>query len=282
MTDYTQQLAGFLAGLRYQDLPPAVLARMEELFLDWLGSALAGKGQHPIPLFERYAERMGPADGSAQILPSRRRSSPYFAALVNGAASHVVEQDDLHNSSVLHPRRWSSLLPWRGPGPRPQRRRADPRGGGRLRGRHPHRRIPRPFPLPGVPYHCHGRHPRRAVAVGKLMDFDRERFVDLLGSAGTQAAGLWEFLRDAADSKQLHTAKAAADGLLAAYLTADGLSGARHILEGEQGMAAGMSSDADPERLVDRLGSRWALLETSFKFHASCRHTHPRPTRCWR
>ena len=51
-----------------------------------------------------------------------------------------------------------------------------------------------------------------AVAVGKLMDFDRERFVDLLGSAGTQAAGLWEFLRDAADSKQLHTAKAAADG----------------------------------------------------------------------
>ncbi|MGV8488761.1 MmgE/PrpD family protein, partial [Pseudomonas aeruginosa] len=54
-----------------------------------------------------------------------------------------------------------------------------------------------------------------------------------------------------------------------------GLSGARHILEGEQGMAAGMSSDADPERLVDRLGSRWALLETSFKFHASCRHTHP-------
>ncbi|MEM8258673.1 hypothetical protein Q4R52_21345, partial [Morganella morganii] len=45
-------------------------------------------------------------------------------------------------------------------------------------------------------------------------------------------------------------------------LTADGLSGARHILEGEQGMAAGMSSDADPERLVDRLGSRWALLET--------------------
>jgi 2-methylcitrate dehydratase PrpD len=40
-------------------------------------------------------------------------------------------------------------------------------------------------------------------------------------------------------------------------------------------MAAGMSSDADPARLVDRLGSRWALAETSFKFHAACRHTHP-------
>ncbi|WP_442909827.1 hypothetical protein [Hyphomicrobium sp.] len=40
-------------------------------------------------------------------------------------------------------------------------------------------------------------------------------------------------------------------------------------------MAAGMSSDADPAKLTDRLGNRWAVLETSFKFHASCRHTHP-------
>jgi len=36
-----------------------------------------------------------------------------------------------------------------------------------------------------------------------------------------------------------------------------------------------MSSDADVSKLVDRLGSRWATVETSFKWHASCRHTHP-------
>ena len=99
--------------------------------------------------------------------------------------------------------------------------------------------------------------------------------LDSLGSAGTQAAGLWEFLRDAADSKQLHTAKAAADGLLAAYLARDGFTGATRILEGERGMAAGMSSDAEPAKLVEGPGSRWAVLETSYKFHASCRHTHP-------
>ena len=40
-------------------------------------------------------------------------------------------------------------------------------------------------------------------------------------------------------------------------------------------MAAGMSSDADPARLTDGLGTRWATAETSFKYHASCRHTHP-------
>jgi 2-methylcitrate dehydratase PrpD len=96
-----------------------------------------------------------------------------------------------------------------------------------------------------------------------------------LGSAGTMAAGLWEFLRDAADSKQLHTAKAAADGLMAAYIARDGFTGARRIFEGKQGMAAGMSSDADARCLTDGLGTRWATAETSFKFHASCRHTHP-------
>ena len=103
MSQHTQALAAFLADLRYEQVPAAVLDRTEDLFLDWLGSALASQGAHPIPLFERYAEKMGPAEGRSRILVSRRSSSAYFAALVNGASSHLVEQDDLHNSSVLHP-----------------------------------------------------------------------------------------------------------------------------------------------------------------------------------
>jgi 2-methylcitrate dehydratase PrpD len=114
-----------------------------------------------------------------------------------------------------------------------------------------------------------------AAAVGQLLRLTPEQMTHAFGSAGTQSAGLWEFLREAADSKQLHTAHAAAAGLGAAYLAADGFTGASRILEGERGMAAGMSSDADPARLTDRLGTRWATAETSFKFHASCRHTHP-------
>jgi len=114
-----------------------------------------------------------------------------------------------------------------------------------------------------------------AAGVAHLLKLDADRFQHCLGSAGTMAAGLWEFLRDAADSKQLHTGKAAADGLMAACIARDGFTGARHILEGKQGMAAGMSDDADPKWLTDGLGTRWATAETSFKFHASCRHTHP-------
>lgn len=114
-----------------------------------------------------------------------------------------------------------------------------------------------------------------AVTVGRLLRLDPEAMLNALGSAGTQSAGLWEFLRDAADSKQLHTAHAVAAGITAAYLARDGFTGARQIFEGPQGLAAGMSSDADRKRLTDRLGQRWALAETSFKYHASCRHTHP-------
>ena len=276
MSQHTQALTGFLAGLRYEQLPEAVISRTEDLFLDWLGSALASQGAHPIPLFERYAAMMGPASGPAGVLVNGTTSSAYFAALVNGASSHLVEQDDLHNSSVLHPA--TVVFP------------------AVLAGAQDLGKTGRELILAAVAGYEAGirigeflgrSHYRTfhttatvgtlaaAVGVGKLMDFNQEQFTNLLGSAGTQAAGLWEFLRDAADSKQLHTAKAAADGLLAAYLTAEGLSGARNILEGEQGMAAGMSSDANPACLSDGLGRRWALTETSFKFHASCRHTHP-------
>jgi 2-methylcitrate dehydratase PrpD len=114
-----------------------------------------------------------------------------------------------------------------------------------------------------------------AAAVARLLALDPDRMQHCLGSAGTMAAGLWEFLRDAADSKQLHTGKAAADGLMAAHIARDGFTAARLIFEGTQGMAAGMSSDADVRCLSDGLGTRWATAETSFKYHASCRHSHP-------
>ena len=273
---HTQALAGFLAELTYEQIPGVVLDRTEDLFLDWIGSALASQGARPIPLFERYAERMGPREGKAKILVSGRGTSAYFAALVNGASSHLVEQDDLHNSSVLHPATvvFSAVLAAaQDLGKTGQDLLLASVAGyeagiriGEFMGRS-HYRIFHTTATVGTL--------AAAVGVGKLLNFDKEQFINLLGTAGTQAAGLWEFLRDAADSKQLHTAKAAADGLLAAYLTEDGLTGARNILEGDQGMAAGMSSDSDPTKLSDRLGSRWALVETSFKFHASCRHTHP-------
>ena len=272
----TRTLSAFLSGLRFEALPQPVVQTAKALFIDWLGSALAGRGAPPVEAMRAFAGRMGPQHGPAEILVERSRTSPLFAALVNAAASHVVEQDDLHNSSVFHPA--TVIFP-------PalaiaQERRLSGRDFivgcvagyeagirvGEFLGRS-HYKV----------FHTTGTAGTLAAsaAVARLLGLDAERFNHALGSAGTQAAGLWEFLRDAADSKQLHTAKAAADGLLAACLAEEGFTGARQILEGPQGMAAGMSSDADPARLTDRLGERWAILETSLKWHASCRHTHP-------
>lgn len=269
-------LAQFAAELRFDSIPASVVDRAEDLFLDWVGSALAGKGARPVETIARFAAAMGPATGASEVLVSRRRTSALFAALVNGASSHVVEQDDVHNGSVFHPATVvfpAALAVAQEKGCSGKEFLTAVTAGyevgiriGEFLARS-HYRI----------FHTTGTAGTlaAAAAAGRLLGLNGEQMLHALGSAGTQAAGLWEFLRDAADSKQLHTAKAPADGLLAAYLAQAGFTGARRILEGEQGMAAGMSTDADPSKLVDGLGSRWALAETSFKYHASCRHTHP-------
>ena len=272
----TRTLCEFLAAVRFEDIPPAVVQRTEDLFLDWLASALAGKDARPTRVMEQFAAAMGPPTGPSEILVSRQRTSPLFAALINGAASHFVEQDDLHNSSVLHPGTVvfpAVLAAAQATGASGKEFIAAAVAGyecgvrvGEFLGRS-HYKV----------FHTTGTAGKLAAAAGvaRLLKLDADKMQHCLGSAGTMAAGLWEFLRDAADSKQLHTAKAAADGLLSAWIARQGFTGARRILEGPQGMAAGMSSDADPTRLVDSLGSRWAIVETSYKWHASCRHTHP-------
>jgi 2-methylcitrate dehydratase PrpD len=273
---HTQTLATFASRLRFEQIPADVIRRTEDLFLDWYGSALAGRGARPVESIRKLADEFGPASGPCEILISRRTTSALFAALINGAASHFAEQDDLHNSSVLHPATVvfpAALAVAQALG----------RGGrafltacvagyevgvrvGEFLGRSHYKT-----------FHTTGTVGTlaAAAAVGHLLNLDESQMLHAFGSAGTQAAGLWQFLKDAADSKQLHTAKAAANGLIAAYLAADGFSGAADILEGEKGMGAGMSLQTYPDKLVDRLGTRWALIETSFKFHASCRHTHP-------
>ena len=272
----TRTLCEFLSAVRFEDIPQSVVLRTEDLFLDWLASALAGKDARPTRIMEQFAAEMGPQAGPSEILVSRKRTSPVFAALINGAASHFVEQDDLHNSSVLHPGTVvfpAVLAAAQATGASGKGFIAAAVAGyecgvrvGEFLGRS-HYKV----------FHTTGTAGKLAAAAGvaRLLKLDADKMQHCLGSAGTMAAGLWEFLRDAADSKQLHTAKAAADGLMAAYIARDGFTGARQIFEGKQGMAAGMSSDADIRCLTDGLGSRWATAETSFKFHASCRHTHP-------
>ena len=270
------QLAAFAAGLRFDAIPEHVVRFAENLLVDWFGSAVAGRDSRPVESIARFAQGMGPAEGPSEVLVSRRGSSPYLAAMANAAASHVAEQDDVHNGSVFHPATVvfsPAVAVAQAVGASGQQLIAASVAGyevgirvGEFLGRS-HYKV----------FHTTGTAGTlaAAAAVGNLLGLDAAQMQHAFGSAGTQSAGLWEFLRTAADSKQLHTAHAAGAGLMAAYLAQDGFTGAADIFSGPQGMAAGMSRDADPARLTDGLGTRWATAETSFKWHASCRHTHP-------
>jgi 2-methylcitrate dehydratase PrpD len=276
MTNPSAELAAFAAGLRFEQIPESVLRKTEDLLVDWFASAVAGRGGRPVESIVRFAQAMGPTEGRSEVIVTRRRSSPYLAAMANAAASHFAEQDDVHNGSVFHPATVvfpAALAAAQALGASGRQLLAASVAGyevgirvGEFLGRS-HYKV----------FHTTGTAGTlaAAAAVGHLLGLDAQRMRHAFGSAGTQSAGLWEFLRTAADSKQLHTAHAAAAGLMAAYLAQDGFTGADRIFDGPQGLAAGMSSDADAARLTDGLGSRWATAETSFKYHASCRHTHP-------
>ena len=269
-------LAAFAANLQAHHIPAEVLRKTEDLLVDWFGSAVAGKGARAVETLTQFVMDMGPSHGPSEILFNRHSSSPYMAAMANAAASHVVEQDDVHNGSVFHPATVvfsPALAVAQAIGASGEAFLVACVAGyevgirvGEFLGRS-HSRI----------FHTTGTAGSVAAAatVGHLLKLTPEQMNHAFGSAGTQAAGLWEFLRDAADSKQLHTAHAAGTGLMSAYLAKQGFTGAKCILEGAQGMAAGMSTDADVRKLTAGLGQRWATVETSFKYHASCRHTHP-------
>ena len=269
-------LAQFAAQLQWSDVPEPVQRRAEDLWVDWFGSVLAGCKARPVASITRFALSQGPAQGPSEVIAHGATSSPMMAALANAAASHFAEQDDVHNGSVFHPAAVvfpPALAVAQSIGASGAELMAACVAGyevgirvGEFLGRS-HYKIFHTTATAGTL--------AAAAAVGRLLELTPAQMQHAFGSAGTQSAGLWEFLRTAADSKQLHTAHAASAGLMAAYLAQDGFTGAQDIFTGPQGLAAGMSTDANPAKLTDGLGQRWATAETSFKWHASCRHTHP-------
>ena len=114
-----------------------------------------------------------------------------------------------------------------------------------------------------------------AYAAGTLFGLEKEQFRDALGNAGTQSSGLWEFSENGAMSKHLHAGRAGQSGLLSAELAKLGFSGSPTILEGKRGFYAACCPDANPDALlVDPEGS-WQIHKTSIKPWPCCRHTHP-------
>jgi 2-methylcitrate dehydratase PrpD len=96
----SQSLAHFVTNTSYEDLPKDVVEFTKLCILDWYGSALAGKEKPPVQMILRMVEEMGGNPQATMI--TGEKTSVAQAALVNGAASHIVELDDIHKGSIIH------------------------------------------------------------------------------------------------------------------------------------------------------------------------------------
>jgi len=266
-------LAETVANTPYAALPAQVVTEAKRAVLDWLGSALAGALEPPARMAQAVVATWGQADDATVF--GARRASAAGAALANGVASHILELDDVHKGSTLHGA--APIIP----AALAVAEREGASGAAFLLavvlGYEAALRIGEAV----NPSHYRYWHPTgtaatfgAAASAGSLLHLTLAQMLDALGSAGTQAAGLWEFNADSAMSKALHPGKAAFNGVLAADLAKQGFTGATRILEGERGFFRAMSSSYDATRITAGLGVQWKISENCYKLYACCGHTH--------
>ena len=272
----TKQLADFARELSYEDMSPHAIHMTKMCIEDLIGVALAGSTTEQGKLWQKYFLTDAPAGRSPVWQKDFPRTNYRNAAALNAACGHLLDLDDVHNRSIVH--LGSITIP-----------------AALALGAHLHAsgsqviaaiaagyevgaRIGQAL-NPDSYYYWHttavvGSFASAAVA-GKLLALTPEQYLHAFGSAGTQSAGLWEFLADGAMSKALHTANATLCGLRAAELAQLGITGASCILEGERGLLRALTQTCRPEILTDGLDpQQLAIEQNSFKPYACCRHIH--------
>ncbi len=270
MSTVLERLAARWSCVTPEDLPDDVTGVGRHCLLDWFGCALAGSRE---PLAELIRLELA-TPGASTVVGTGRTASARDAALINGAAGHALDFDDTHMLLSGHPT--VPVLP----AVLAVAEERDLDGAALLTafvvGVEVECRI---GALLAPAHYLAGWHATgtigtigSAAAVAHLLRLDRQRTVNAMALAATQAAGLKASFGTMA--KPLHAGKAAADGLLAAMLAARGFTGNPAVLEAAQGLAqAAGGVDLDPARL-DGLEDRWTIRETLFKYHAACYLTH--------
>jgi len=232
------------------------------LVLDAVANAIGGRATAPGQILVQWAE-------------AEPRSAGTFAFLMGGL-THILEMDDLHKASVVHPGCVVVPTAWA------VAEREAASGTDFLLA------VIRGFEaIIRVGMAVGAEHYRiwhstatcgpfgSAYAAGSLLGIDAQAMVDALGNAGDQASGPWQFLESGAMTKHLHAGRAAAAGVLAADLAKRGFTGPPRILEGNRGFFAATCPDADPSAVTRAADGPWQLTLTSVKPWPSCRHTHP-------
>jgi 2-methylcitrate dehydratase PrpD len=279
-TDLTQILAEKASALHYNKLPGPVRELARQCVLDYLGVALAG-AQDPLVLI--LLDEMAEAGESPQaaVIGHSARLPALSAALVNGAAAHALDYDDVNMAMPGHPS--VAILPG-------LLALAELKGSAGsevitafVAGYETACRIGAAL-QPG--HYNLGFHSTSTVgsfgaaaACARLLGLDAETTAMALGIAGTQAAGLKS--QFGTMCKPFHAGKAAQNGLLAARLAQRGFSSRTDIVECVQGFALTHGPDFAPEAALATPEASFHVLANLFKYHAACYFTHA-PIECAR
>src|SRR5438270_9406616 len=105
MAHETETLAGYVADLKFEDIPRQVLERAKVLTLDFLGSTIrARRDAESTPSLLKMLESLAlDGDGYSTVFGDSKTWTPAVAALLNGALGHSLDFDDTHADSSLHP-----------------------------------------------------------------------------------------------------------------------------------------------------------------------------------
>ena len=102
--DVTRTLAAYVVRAKPDDLPAPVRAEACRTLLNWAGCAVGGSRHETVDITVRALSRFaGP--NQASLLGRRERMDILHTALINGISSHVLDFDDTHLKTVIHPRR---------------------------------------------------------------------------------------------------------------------------------------------------------------------------------
>lgn len=272
----TKTLAKYIAELKYEDLSEKTINMAKQCMLDWLGVCIRGSQEKPIQIIRNILLAAGGNDEASVFAGNHIKTSTLQSAFCNGAASHSLDFDDLHNASIIH-LACVVIPPVFAIGESHHKSGKDmilaTAAGYEVGARVGESVLPDSYFF----WHTTGTAGTfgAATSSGKLLELDPEKMTQCLGSAGTQAAGLWEFLKEGAMSKTLHAGKSSYAGVLSAYLSRDGFTAASQILEGEKGFCRAMMKEPKVYKLTENLGNgKFKIDDNSFKPYACCKHTH--------
>jgi 2-methylcitrate dehydratase PrpD len=269
----TKAIAARAALLRFDDLPADIVERAKHCMLDWCGVALAGAHEPAVTILAADAIEQG-GSPDATLVGRRDRLPAQAAALVNGAASHALDYDDVHPVFTGHTTvpLVAALLAL-----------AEKRGASGadfltafVAG---FETSCRAGALLGTPHYDAGFHATSTVgtlgvaaACANLMKLDADKTAHAMGIAATEASGLKSLFGTMC--KPMHAGLAAQRGLHAASLAARGFVARGDILECKQGFAETLSGELNAEAALADPDGGYFLYTNLFKFHAACYLTH--------